>query len=324
MRPRWWGLRAPWLPMALACTILLLVLAALLLVGLGVPRHYYSEIVLIGQTPSGNWVTPPFSPMTEADLYSRNGLPIGRHLFILGSDGGGRDLLALIAHGALPSLELVVAGLLGRFLVGLLAGTLMAMGAAPVRTLSRGMGRWFAGLPYLAFAIVLVQVLAPYSRFWAFAIAMAVVGWRDVAEITAEQVEQVLAQPYTEAAHALGSQGWTYFRRHVVPNLTPALAVELPFQASAILVLLAELGYLNVYLGSRLTGISFSSNVVTYLLPQTPELGALLADARAYILMQFWVPVLVPALAIALLALAFELLGWSVRIRSRSTQARVI
>ena len=68
-----------------------------------------------------------------------------------------------------------------------------------------------------------------------------------------------------------------------------------------------ELGYLHFFLGTP-----FTFNEV--LLPQ-PELGALLSEARDYILSEQWTPVLAPAGAIALLALAFELTGLALRSR---------
>ena len=96
----------------------------------------------------------------------------------------------------------------------------------------------------------------------------------------------------------------------MIPHLRPVLLVETSFQFSAVLVLLGELGYLRFFLGQP-----FSFNQI--LLPQ-PELGALLAIARDYIISQQWAPVLAPAGAIALLALAFELLGLALRSTDRS------
>jgi peptide/nickel transport system permease protein len=318
-------LRRPWLPAAAAGLLLLTVLLALLVVGLLIPSGFVDHVYLIGKMQNGNWAIPPFQPLADVNLYYRNGVDGPRHLYLFGSDAGGRDLLALIARGAFPSLALVGAALVARFVVGVLAGVAMAMGSTPVRALSRGMGRWFAGFPYLAFAIVLIQAVGPHGRFAGFALAMAAVGWRDIAEITADHVEHILTQPYTEAAHALGSRGWTYFRRHVIPHLVPALAVEMPFQASAVLVLLGELGYLNVYLGNNVINLLTGPNgAPAYRLAATPELGAMLSDARNYILSEQWVPVLVPALAIALLGLCLELFGRSARQAAQHGEARLV
>lgn len=312
-----------WFPLALSGVLLLGGLSVLFIAGLATSDQWVGHTFLIGHTPRGQWLQPPFGAFTTVTVYTFTGVPAGQHFYLLGSDAGGRDLLGLLARATAPSLVLVAAAIAGRFLVGVTAGVAMAMGVGPVRLLSRGMGRWFSGLPYLAFAILLVQVVGPYGRFNAFVLAMAAVGWRDIVEVTAEQVESVLSKPFTEAAHALGSRGWTYFRRHVVPHLGPALAVELPFQASAVLVLLAELGYLNVYLGQRILAISYSPGVVDYRVPLTPELGALLADARDYILKEQWTGVLVPALAIALLALTFELFGSALRLYTARRRANV-
>jgi len=189
----------------------------------------------------------------------------------------------------------------------ILVGVAMGLGSRPVRALTVVMSRWVAGFPYLVLAIVLITALSTWSPFGAFVIAMAMVGWRDIAQLTSERVEAVLSQPYAEAATALGSGRVRTFRRHVVPHLRPVLITEIAFQASAVLVLLGELGYLKFFLGTP-----FTFNQI--LLPQ-PELGALLSIARDYIISEQWTPVLAPAGAIALLALAFELLGLALRNR---------
>ena len=258
-------------------------------------------------------------------MFHTNGVGGGVHYFLLGSDCGGRDLLGLVGRGALPSLELVALVVVVRALVGVLAGFLMASGSESVRLLSRGMGRWVAGFPYLALAIIVIQALSPTPAdrtLIAFAIGMALVGWREVAEVTAGVIEQVRLQPYSEAAVALGSRGLTYIGRHVLPHLRPALAAELPFQASSVLVLVGELGFLQVFLGGAgillqaggAGGGSGPASTFCVLAPH-PDLGELLSPARFYIQQAWWAPVLVPALVIALLALGFELLGHALRLR---------
>ena len=282
-------------------------LASLLLAGLREPVRWAEHTYILGNlTGSGREVIPPYGPLTRVDVYEQGTNTLEQaHLYVLGSDAGGRDVLVLIAHGAPLSLQLVLLVVVLRILLGLAMGVAMGLGSRPVRTLTLVAGRWVAGFPYLVLAIVLITALSSWSTFGAFVIAMAMVGWRDVAQLTADRVEAVLTQPYAEAATALGSSRLRTFFRHVVPHLRPVLVTETAFQASAVLVLLGELGYLQFFLGTP-----FKFNEV--LLPQ-PELGALLSAARDYILSEQWTPVLAPAGAIALLALAFELLGLALR-----------
>jgi len=284
-------------------------LAALLLFGINQPVRWAEHKFILGYlTGTHREVIPPFAPMSRVDVFEQgsNTLQAG-HLYVLGSDRGGRDLLVLIAHGAILSLELVLLVVVLRLLLGVAVGVAMGLGSRPVRALTVILSRWVAGFPYLVLAIVLITALSTWSIFGAFVIAMAMVGWRDIAQLTSERVESVLAQPYAEAAAALGSGRLRTFRRHVIPHLRPVLVTETAFQASAVLVLLGELGYLRFFLG---TPFSFDQ----VLLPQ-PELGAFLAIARDYIISEQWAPVLAPAGAIVLLALAFELLGMALRNR---------
>jgi len=303
--------------------LIFIALAVLYVLGMQIPdRWALGGVYVVGLTSGQSFQIPPFQPLSSfADVQSPAGISGGGHFYLLGSDGGGRDTLALIARGAVPSLELVLAAVVTRFIVGVVAGIAMALGSGSVRALSRSMGRWFAGLPYLAIAILVIQVFSPHSRFLAFVVGMAVVGWRDIAEVTAQHVENVLSQPYAEAGRALGTEGLAFFKRHVVPHLRPALAIEIPFQPSAVLVLLGELGFLNVYLGNRTYQIVEGRNVL-YRLPQTPELGGLVAGGRSYILLEQWAAVVVPVLTLFVLALAFELVGRGLRSDSASSSRR--
>jgi ABC-type dipeptide/oligopeptide/nickel transport system permease subunit len=84
-----------------------------------------------------------------------------------------------------------------------------------------------------------------------------------------------------------------------------------------VLVLLAELGYLRVFLGGSVTVALGGGNnpIPTFTVANRPELGQLLSTARQYILLHQFLPVLVPAVAVALAAFAFELIGVALRTR---------
>ena len=211
-------------------------------------------------------------------------------------------------------------------LLGLIAGFGIASGSTQLRAVARAAGGWIAGFPYLALAVLVIQAFTggpaatgqpALIRLFAFVIAISVVGWRDIAEVVAGRILWVQSQPFAMGAHAVGSSGLDFFGRHVWPYLRPALMVELSFQASAILVLLAELGFLQYYLGGFTVfnegDVSF---VPGFTIANTPELGQLLSAVRLYVLRNEYFPVLVPAFALALAALSFELIGRAFRGRA--------
>ena len=93
----------------------------------------------------------------------------------------------------------------------------------------------------------------------------------------------------------------------------------MPFQASATLVLLAELGFVQVFLGgsSVLVEDRGVGSTGSYTLATSPELGQVLSTARLYIERHQLYPVLVPAVAVAVIALAFELIGIALNTRTQ-------
>jgi ABC-type dipeptide/oligopeptide/nickel transport system permease subunit len=296
--------------------LILAACAALLVIGLQESPQWTTQVYVGGYVHgTQHLLLAPFPILTSLDVFDLSAQSQGTHLYLLGSDPGGRDLLGLVARGSLPSLALVAVVVAGRLALGLLAGLLMALGVKPVRTLSRGIGDWLVGFPYLALAIVLIDALAVHGRTFAFVVALCMVGWRDIAELVAERIEHVQSQPYALASTALGTRAPRFFQLHVLPHLRPALGVELVLQCSAVLVLLAELGYLQVYLGPALRLTQVGGNSLPLI--SSPELGQLLANSRMYLLYREAAPFLVPALSIAVLALGFELMGTALRGRWR-------
>lgn len=289
---------------------------ALMIYGLALPAQWSTDVYAGGLIHGTNrLLLAPFPAFSNLDVFDLNAHVVGSHYYLLGSDPGGRDLVALIARGSVPSLLVVALVVLARTAIGLAAGFLMGQGSGIVRLLSRGIGDWMIGFPYLALAILVIDVLTPQNRVFAFVIAMGLVGWRDLAEVVAERIEYVRAQPFALGATALGTGGVRFFQLHVYPHLRPALAVEVVLQCSAVLVLLAELGYLQVYMGSVLR-LEVTGSAVIPVLNQ-PELGQLLSNSRMYLLYRQMSAFLVPAMAIAVLALAFELIGTAMKGRWR-------
>lgn len=308
---------------ALIGGLLLVALTILTAVGLAQPAAWWGPVYAFGSIP-GTELTlqPPFPPFSRMEVFNSDVQSVGTHFYLLGSDAAGRDLLALVAHAAIPSLLLVTAVVAVRLVIGVFAGFAMANGFTPIRVISRGMGRWISGFPYLMLAIILIEATTPGGRWTAFVIGMAVIGWRDIAETVAGQIEYVRTQTFALGARALGTGPLMFFRLHVMPYLRSPLAVEIPFQASSVLVLLAELGYLGVFIGGA-TILNENGQgggvVASFTVVNTPELGQLLAPARLYVDRHEFAPVLVPALAIAVAAFAFELIGTAIRSRHERT-----
>lgn len=311
------ALRTAWRRIALVSALLMMgLVGAVVAYGLTMPDRWWKLPFAGGAVPGTDQVRlAPFPALSWLEPFDLNLKTYGTHFYLLGSDSGGRDIAALVAHSVPASLGLVTLVVIARFVIGAAFGVAMALGSGWAKTLSRAAGGWVLGFPYLALAIVVIEALQPSGKLRAFVIGMALVGWRDIADLVAERIEFVRAQPFALAARALGTSGRRFLQLHVVPFLRPALLVEMAFQASAVIVLLAELAYLQVYLGPVIRLGQEGDNTIALL--TNPELGQLLADAQRNLLYHQVEPVLVPAVMIAMLAMAFELLGTALRGRTR-------
>lgn len=311
--------------LAILGAVILVGLATLVVIGARIP-DFWATHIWAGGFINTTATLAPFPAFTTVEVFALDDPNFHQtHFYLFGSDAGGRDLFALVAKGALPSLTLVAMALAARLLIGLIAGFGIASGSTPFRAAARAAGGWIAGFPYLALAVLVIQAFTGgpstiaqpgLARTIAFVLAISVVGWRDVAEVVGSRIQWVQSQPFALGARALGSTGLDFFGRHVWPYLRPALMVELSFQAAAVLVLLAELGFLQYYLGGFTAFSEDTQGVAGFHLTNTPELGQLLSDVRLYALRNQFFPVLVPAAALALAALAFEIIGRAFRGRA--------
>ncbi len=226
---------------------------------ISVVPHFDSEL--------GKMVRPPFPPSSQ---------------YPFGTDNWGNDLLSLILHGARVTLVAVVYITLGRVLLGTLLG---------------GLAGWFAGrwpdqavtaliaiitsLPILLSSYILIYALDIRNGLPVFLVALTLTGWTEIAQVVQSELLVIRQQLYIEAAVATGLRSLQIVVRHVLPNILPQLLVVAFLEMSAALLLLAELGFLGVFIGG---GTAFDMgepmsprNPVP--LPEVPEWGMLISQA---------------------------------------------
>src|SRR5439155_5988446 len=132
-------------------------MAALIIAGLR-EATYWTEDVWAGGHTANVWagghtanviLLPPFPPLSNLYVFNVDLSARAQHFFVLGSDGGGRDLLALVGRAAIPSLELVGVVVIARFAIGTVIGIAMGFGSAIAREIAQAIGSVVIGFPYL-------------------------------------------------------------------------------------------------------------------------------------------------------------------------------
>lgn len=217
--------------------------------------------------------------------------PSAVHWF--GTDQFGQDLFARVLYGGrvtmLASAGSVGLGLTVGTLVGLVSGLL---GGRVALVLMRAMDLVLA-FPGLLPALAITAILGPSLVNLVIAIGFSSIP--TYARVVEAATLQVRAQPYSEAAHALGCTVPRLLRRHVLPNVLPQIIVTATTGLAVAVLWVAALGFLGL-------GVQ----------PPTPEWGAMLNQGKNYIILAWWVSFF-PGLFITLYIIGISLMGDGLR-----------
>jgi peptide/nickel transport system permease protein len=205
-------------------------------------------------------------------------------IFPWGSDLIGRDIQALVIWGARQTLALAFFAMVARILLGTLLGAIAGwtQGSWFDRLVTSGIDVW-AAFPVTIFAMLLIQAIGIQQGTWVFIVSLAVVAWGEVAQFVRGKVIAIKPQPYIESAKTIGVPAGRMLSRHIFPNLVPSLIVLAALEMGSVLMLLAELGFLNIFLGGGFRaeiGETGRMQAVVYYFSDIPEWGALLSNIR--------------------------------------------
>lgn len=278
------------LPLVIGGLILLALFLVILFGPLWARDNSYvtSLAVLPGyDAESGEFIRLPLRPSAE---------------FLLGTDAWGNDMVSLLLYGARVTLIVgfLITGL--RVLLGTILGSLAGWfkGRLIDQAVS-GAIAVIASLPMLLSSMILILALDVQRGIPVFLIALTLIGWTQTAQFVRNELLVIREMGYIESAEAVGLNSLQMIVRHALPNLLPLLLVYSFLEMGAVLFLMAELGFLGIYIGG---GTLFTMDPVfgrTAPLMEVPEWGVLLATGAPSLRSQphlVWGPALAFAVAI--------------------------
>lgn len=232
----------------------------------------------------------PYNPETFAPL-QRYKAPSAQ--FLLGTDQYGRDILSRLLFGARATVLLAVIATAMGTLAGALIGTTSAyLGGRSDEFIMRTVDAVLS-IPSLLMALLIVTLLGKSSLNALLAIAIAFTP--GMARVTRSVALTVRKQDYVNAAIARGESAGFIVWREMLPNVISPIVVEMTVRVAFAVMLFATLSFLG--LGAQ---------------PPASEWGLMVAESRRFMHLSPWM-ILWPSLAVALVAIGFNLLGDGLR-----------
>jgi peptide/nickel transport system permease protein len=210
--------------------------------------------------------------------------------FLLGTDNFGRDTLSRLILGVRISLLVGLIAVIISLTIGILLGALSGYFGGRIDEIIMLVINTVWSIPtiLLVFAIVLAFGKSIGIIFLAVGLTM----WVDVARLVRGQVMSLKEIQFVEAAQSMGFGTWRILTRHILPNiLGPVMVVAASNFATAILI------------ESGLSYLGFGIQ------PPTPSWGTMLNENYGYAIGGKPFLALIPAVAIMLMVLAFNLVG---------------
>jgi peptide/nickel transport system permease protein len=232
----------------------------------------------------------PYSPYAQQLLAVNHG-PSGAHWF--GTDQIGRDVLSRVIVGARYILIVCPAATLIGTVLGTILGLIMGyLGGAVDAVVGRVIEAVLA-LPVVIVAFLFVVALGPSPLTLILVIGFIFTPLIARTVRSAVQVESQL--DYLSSARLLGEKPWYIMFTEILPNVTPAILVEFT----------VRLGY-SIFAVASLSFLGFGIQ------PPTPDWGSDISKNYVTLGAGYWWMTLFPALAIASLVVAINLITDSI------------
>ncbi len=254
-------------------------------------------IVLTLATVFAEWVAPydPYEPKLEA----RNQPPSLQH--VLGTDYIGRDTLSRTIFALRTSVGIALIGVFFGTLIGTTLGITAGLFGGWADRIISSIIDFFYAVPNILIVLVGIAVLG--TKTWVLVALICFARWHSTARIVRGQVFSLRELSSVEAAVALGSSRGRVAVKHILPNLTSILVVDMTLKFPAILLLESSLSFLGL-------GVQ----------PPLASLGAMVGEGRDYLISSPLIA-LTPAFVMVAIVMCFQVLGDWVRDISDVRQA---
>ncbi len=208
--------------------------------------------------------------------------------FPLGTDAMGRDIAAMIVHGARSTLMIGLVAAATATLIGVTIGATAAWAGGWGDEVLMRITELFQIIPNVVFVLTVVSVLGPHIGN--ITLAVGLVSWPPIARLTRAEFLSFKEREFVQACRSIGMPAWRIVFGEILPNALPPVIVMSSMVVAGAILYESVVSFLG--LGDP--------NVATW--------GRQVGEGRTLI-RSAWYLCAVPGLTIMLVVLSLNLVG---------------
>lgn len=296
-------------PLAMGSIVILVLILALIIIAPFFVPYSYSDIITVDgkrDKTAANMAPFEYSKL-EQQYMDRTGEKLFPHIF--GTDNLSRDYFIRVIYGTRVSLAVGLVASIMVLIIGLLYGAIAGYCGGKVDMVMMRIVDVIYSLPdmlmIILLSVVLNVTLAPAIEGTALSklgtnmisifIVFGLLYWVGMARLVRGQVLSIKSSEYVLAARCIGTKGSKILSRHIIPNCLSVIIITTALQIPSAIFTESYLSFLGLGVAAPLT-----------------SLGSLANTARAG-MQSYPSKLVIPAVTICLIVLAFNLLGDGLR-----------
>lgn len=232
----------------------------------------------------------PYDPK-QMDIMNRLSAPSAEHL--LGTDEGGRDILARMLYGSRVSLLAGVLPTLMSMILGAALGLISGFAGGIADEIIMRIADVMLAFPSTLLAMLIMYTLG--GGLMNVFLTLSLVSWAGIARVVRSETLRLRGSVYVTAARSIGVSKARIVLRHILPNCIPTLIVLFTLSVPSAILTESSLSFLGL-------GIQ----------PPDTSWGLMINQGRQYLYNAPWCS-FAPCIAIMLIVLAFNFLGDGLR-----------
>ncbi|GAB2730994.1 ABC transporter permease [Comamonas sediminis] len=214
--------------------------------------------------------------------------PFTDRAYPLGTDALGRDITAMIVHGARATLLIGLVAAAAATAIGVTVGALATWYGGWVEEILMRLTELFQIIPNVVFVLTVVSVLGP--KIGNITIAVGLVSWPPIARLTRAEFLSLKEREFVQACRAVALSPGRIIFREILPNALPPVIVMASLVVAGAILYESVVSFLG--LGD----------------PNIASWGRMVGEGRTLI-RSSWFLSAVPGVAIMLIVLALNLVG---------------